>query len=67
MSLNIPVDDWKGYIYSQVTTTAKDHVMQLLSDEDASYDDLKLGLLGIASMSFANAAEALFTPMMVER
>ena len=67
VSLNIPVDDWKGYIYSQVTTTAKDHIMHLLSDEDASYDDVERGLLGIASMLFANAAEALFTPMTVER
>ena len=47
VSLNVPVDDWKVCIYSQVTTMAKDQVMHLLSDEDASYDDVELGLWGL--------------------
>ena len=67
VALNVPVEDWKGHIYSQVTTAAKDNVMHLLSDESATYNDVEEGLLGVASMSFANAAEAIFSPMTSER
>ena len=41
--------------------------MHLLSDETATYDDVEEGLLGVASMSFSNAAEAVFSPMTQER
>ena len=67
VSLNIPEEDWKGHIYSQVTTEAKDNVMHLLADDTATYDAVEQGLLGIADMSFANAAEAIFSPMTYER
>ena len=67
VALNVPKDEWKGYIYSQVTTSAKEPVMNLLSDPEATYDEVEQGLLGVAGMSFANAAEAIFSPMTVER
>ena len=67
VALNVSAEDWKGYNYSQVTTTAKDNFMHLLSDEVTTYDDVEQGLLGAAAMSFANAAEAIFSPMTLER
>ena len=67
VALNVPADDWKGYIYSKVTTAAKDNVKHLLSDEGATHNDVEEWLLRVASMSFANAVEAIFSPMTLER
>ena len=67
ISMKVPRDEWKGYIHSQVTAEPKEKVMHLLTDEDSTYEDIKRRLLGTASMSFANTAESIFSPMTLDR
>ena len=66
VSLNIPRDEWRQYIHSQVTVEAKEKVMHFLTDEHSTYEDIKAGLLGRSAMSFAAMAEAIFGPMRTE-
>ena len=57
----IPQDKWKQYLLSQLTLDAKEMVVHLLEDETSEYDDIKRALIGCTTMTFAAAAEAVFT------
>ena len=57
----IPQDKWKQHLLSQLTLDAKERVVDLLEDEASEYDDIKRALLGCTTMTFAAAAEAVFT------
>ena len=66
VALDIPRVEWKQYIHSQITVEAKEKVMYLMTDGDATYEDIKGGLLGSTAISFAATAEAIFGPVKVE-
>ena len=61
VSSDIPRDKWTNYLHSQLTLEAKQKVMHLLQEPDSAYDDIRAALMGCAAMSFASAAEAIFT------
>ena len=66
VTLDIPRGEWKQYIHFQSTVEAKQKVIYFLTDGDASYEDIKGGLLGSTVMSFAATAEAIFGLVKVE-
>ena len=61
LSEEIPNDKWKSFIHSQLTLNAKQKVIHLLQQPDATYDEIRAGLMGSSSMTFAATAEAIFT------
>ena len=44
-----------------MTLEAKQRVVDLLEDDTSEYDEIKIALLGCTTMTFAAAAEAVFT------
>ena len=58
---DIPRDKWKRHLHSQLTLEAKQKVMYLMQDPDASYDDIRAALMGCSAMTFAATAEAIFS------
>ena len=57
----IPQEKWKQSLLSQLTLEAKERVMDLLEDEDSQYEEIRRTLLGSTAMTFAAAAESVFT------
>ena len=57
----ISQDKWKQHLLSQLTLEAKQRVGDLLEDDTSEYDEIKTALLGCTTMTFAAAAEAVFT------
>ena len=55
ISFKVPREEWKQYFHSQITVEPKEKVMNVLTDEDATYEDINTGLLGTATMSFVNS------------
>ena len=57
----VPQEKWKQSLLSQLTLDVNEKVIHLLEDEDSQYDEIKTALLGSANMTFAAAAECVFT------
>ena len=58
---DIPRDKWKRYLHSQLTLESKQKVMHLLQEPESTYDEIRAALMGCAAMTFAAAAEAIFS------
>ena len=58
---DIPRKKWKRHLHSQLMLDAKQKVMHLMEDPDASYDDIRAALMEFSAMTFAATAEAIFT------
>ena len=61
LSNNIPEDQWKNKLHSQLSMKAKLKIHSVMQDNDSTYKDIKDALLGCTAMSFSSAAEDFCT------
>ena len=59
----IPQDQWKDHVQPQITLQAGEKIIEVLENEDSTFEDIKAALTGVDAMSFASTAEALFKPV----
>ena len=61
LSNNIPEDQWKNKLHSQLSMKAKLKIHSVMQDNNSTYKDIKDALLGCTAMSFSSAAEDFCT------
>ena len=65
VKVRIPQDQWKDHVQPQITLQAGEKIIEVLENEDSTFEDIKAALTRVDAMSFASTAEALFKPVNV--
>ena len=60
-SSNVSEDRWVAKLHSHLSPKAKLRIQDTIQDPDATYDEIKEGLMGYCNMSFSAVAETLMT------